>query len=160
VECAGREYYEARAALMLATNEGLTKTYNRFHDPEEDAPGIQNLRKLHAALDRAVLVAYGWSDLVETGRCACEFLPDYYDEPELEGGDPIPKSIRHRWPDATRDEVLARLLKLNAERAKQEGKQAKADQLAAKPAKPRRKQGGVAPAQGEILPSPQRDLFT
>jgi hypothetical protein len=159
LDAAGREYYEARAALMVANNEGLTKTYNRFHDPGEDAPGILRLRRLHAALDHATLAAYGWSDLVETGRCSCEFLPDYYDEPEQEGGDPVPKSIRCRWPDATRDEVLARLLKLNADRAKEEGHQAKADQLAAKPAKPRRKQGGVAPAQGEIIPSPQGDLF-
>ena len=159
LEAAGREYYEARAALMVASNEGLTKTYNRFHDPEEDAPGIVRLRQLHAALDQAVLATYGWSDLVESSRTTCEFLPDYYDEPEQEGGDPIPKSIRYRWPDATRDEVLARLLKLNAERAKEEGQQAKADQLAARPAKPRRKQTGVAPAQGEIIPSPQRDLF-
>lgn len=120
LEAAGREYYDARGALMIEHNEGLTKTYNRFHDPAEHAPGIHRLRRLHAALDHAVLAAYGWSDLVETGRCECEFLPDYYDEPEQEGGDPIPKSIRHRWPDATRDEVLARLLKLNAERAEQE----------------------------------------
>ena len=31
----GREYYEFRAALMVRNNEGLTKTYNRFHDPDE-----------------------------------------------------------------------------------------------------------------------------
>lgn len=80
--------------------------------PAEAASGIQPLRHLHA-----VLTTYSWSNLMETGRCACEFSPDYYDEPEQEGGEPIPKSIRYRWPDATRDEVLARLLKLNAERA-------------------------------------------
>jgi hypothetical protein len=140
LEAAGREYYEARAALMVANNEGLTKTYNRFHDPAEDAPGIVRLRQLHAAMDRAVLAAYGWSDLVETGRCACEFLPDYYDEPEQEGGDPIPKSIRHRWPDATRDEVLARLLKRNAERAEEE-RLAVGAKAAAGPAKAKKPRG-------------------
>ncbi|MFZ4596255.1 MAG: hypothetical protein ACOYOF_18500, partial [Verrucomicrobiaceae bacterium] len=97
--------------------------YNRFHDREETDPGILRLRELHAALDHAVLTAYGWSDLVETGSTICEFLPDYFDEPEEEGGDPVPKSIRYRWPDATRDEVLARLLKLNAERHAQEVRQ-------------------------------------
>lgn len=35
LEAAGRAYYEFRAALMVRNNEGLTKTYNRFHDPEE-----------------------------------------------------------------------------------------------------------------------------
>jgi hypothetical protein len=165
LEAAGREYYEARAALMVAHHEGLTKTYNRFHDPAEDAPGIHRLRRLHAALDHAVLAAYGWSDLVETGRCACEFLPDYYDEPEQEGGDPIPKSIRHRWPDPTRDEVLARLLKLNAERAAEEAAEKKREaakeprkkSAAKKPAQ--KKTGGAAPAQGELVPPPQTDMF-
>lgn len=123
LEAAGQAYYEFRAALMVANNEGLTRTYNRFHDPEETDPGILRLRELHAAMDHTVLTAYGWSDLVETGRTACDFFPDYYDEPEEEGGDPIPQSIRYRWPDATRDEVLARLLKLNAERHAQEVRQ-------------------------------------
>ena len=35
LEAAGKEYYEFRAALMVRNNEGLTKTYNRFHDPDE-----------------------------------------------------------------------------------------------------------------------------
>jgi hypothetical protein len=52
LEQAGREYYEFRAALMVKNNEGLTATYNRFHDPEEDNPDILRLRELHAAMDR------------------------------------------------------------------------------------------------------------
>jgi hypothetical protein len=135
LESAGLEYYEERAALMVTNNEGLTKTYNRFHDREETSPGIHRLRQLHAAMDHAVLTAYGWSDLVETGRTTCEFVPEYYDEPEQEGGDPIPKSIRHRWPDSTRDEVLARLLKLNAERHAQEVRQGRHSSAAKKATK-------------------------
>ena len=38
LEAAGKEYYEFRAALMVRNNEGLTKTYNRFHDPDERRP--------------------------------------------------------------------------------------------------------------------------
>jgi len=120
LEQAGRAYYEFRAALMVHNNQGLTETYNRFHDREEQDEQIRQLRRLHAAMDRAVLGAYGWNDLVESGRCECDFFPDYYEEPEQPGGDPIPCSFRYRCPDATRDEVLARLLKLNAERAAQE----------------------------------------
>lgn len=123
LEEAGREYYKARASLMVANNEGLTKTYNRFHDSAEDSPDIHYLRQLNAAMDHAVLTAYGWSDLVESGRTTCDFFPEFYEEPEEEGGDPIPKSIRYRWPDSTRDEVLARLLKLNAERYAEEVRQ-------------------------------------
>jgi hypothetical protein len=33
LEAAGRAYYDFRAALMVRNDEGLTKTYNRFHDP-------------------------------------------------------------------------------------------------------------------------------
>jgi hypothetical protein len=119
LESIGKAYYDFRADLMVRHGEGLTKTYNRFHDPEERSPDIHQLRSLHAAMDHAVLAAYGWSDLIETGRTDCEFIPDYCDEAP-DGGDPIPKSIRYRWPDSTRDEVLARLLKLNAQRAEQE----------------------------------------
>jgi hypothetical protein len=119
LEAAGREYYEYRAALMVEHDEGLTTTYNRFHSPNETNPKILRLRELHAAMDHAVLAAYGWTDLIDSGRTTCEFIPDHFDD-NPDGGDPIPKSIRYRWPDPTRDEVLARLLKLNAERATQE----------------------------------------
>ena len=61
---------------MIKNNEGLTKTYNRFHDPYETSPDIIKLRELHGAMDRAVLDAYGWTDLKPT----CEFLLDYEDE--------------------------------------------------------------------------------
>src|SRR5690349_21068005 len=73
LEAAGAEYYEFRAALMLRNKEGLTKTYNRFHDPSEDDPDILALRRLHDYMDRAVLDAYGWSDVQPT----CEFLLDH-----------------------------------------------------------------------------------
>jgi hypothetical protein len=63
VEDAGQAYYDHRAALMVARNEGMTKIYNRFHDRSETSPDIQRLRELHAAMDRAVLEAYGWHDL-------------------------------------------------------------------------------------------------
>ena len=120
LEAAGWEYYEFRAALMVRKNEGLTKTYNRFHDPEETSPDILRLRELHAAMDRAVLEAYGWPDLIP--QCQCEFLLDYEDEDDgaEETGRRRKKPWRFRWPDLVRDEVLARLLKLNAERAEQE----------------------------------------
>ena len=65
-------------------------------------------------MDRAVLDAYGWSDI----PADCEFLLDYEIDEE-EWGDKK-KPWRYRWPDEVRDEVLARLLELNAERAKEE----------------------------------------
>ena len=59
---------------MVARNEGMTKTYNRFHEPTETAEDIQRLRELHAAMDRAVLEAYGWHDLA--ARAAPIFLDE------------------------------------------------------------------------------------
>ena len=31
----GERYYTHRQSIMLTRQEGLTKTYNRFHDPQE-----------------------------------------------------------------------------------------------------------------------------
>ncbi len=59
LEAAGKAYYDFRAALMVQNDEGMTKTYNRFHDPHETDPQIAELRDLHAAIDRAILDAYG-----------------------------------------------------------------------------------------------------
>ena len=114
LEATGKEYYEFRAELMVKNNEGLTKTYNRLHDPDERSQEITTLRELHEKMDRAVLDAYGWSDIL-TG---CEFLLDYEIDEETWGRKKKP--WRYRWPDSVRDEVLARLLALNAERAQDE----------------------------------------
>ena len=114
LEAAGQEYYEFRANLMVRNDEGMTTTYNRFHDPYENDPQIATLRELHAAMDRAVLDAYGWTDIPTD----CEFLLDYEIDEEEWGT--RKKPYRYRWPDDVRDEVLARLLELNAERAAEE----------------------------------------
>jgi hypothetical protein len=99
--------------------------YNRFHDPNERSPDILKLRDLHAAMDRAVLDAYGWIDLKPT----CEFLLDYEEEGDEEEGSGArnqgparrrKKPWRYRWPDDFRDVVLARLLELNKQRAEEE----------------------------------------
>ena len=76
--------------------------------------GLDRLRELHADMDRAVLEAFGWNDLPTN----CEFLLDYEIDEEEWGNKKKP--YRYRWPDEVRDEVLARLLELNAERAKEE----------------------------------------
>ena len=116
LEASGRAYYEYRAALMVRNDEGMTKTYNRFHDPYEDDPEIADLRKLHATMDRAVLDAYGWTDILTD----CDFLLDYEIDEATWGRKKKP--YRYRWPDAVRDEVLARLLALNAERATEQAR--------------------------------------
>ena len=121
LEAAGSAYHDFRADLMLRNDEGLTTTYNRFHDPDEQGPEIARLRERHAAMDRAVLAAYGWTDIDTT----CEFLPEHPDDPADEGASSRGrKRYRCRWPDPVRDEVLGRLMVLNAERAKEERREA------------------------------------
>ncbi|WP_205920730.1 Eco57I restriction-modification methylase domain-containing protein [Rhizobium leguminosarum] len=108
---AGQAYYDFRATLLVETNQGMTKTYNRFHDPIELSAGIARLRALHAAMDRAVLAAYGWDDLVARA------LPIFLDETNE---DHHAYQRRLFWSSEFRDEVLARLLALNAERSTME----------------------------------------
>ena len=122
LETAGQAYYDFRAALMVRNNEGLTKAYNHFHDSNETSADIFTLRTLHAAMDRAVLDAYGGA-LAELTVPPCEFLLDYEDEADEDeepGKRQKKKPWRFRWPDAFRDEVLALLLDLNKERAEAE----------------------------------------
>ena len=152
LEAAGKAYYDFRAALMVRNGEGLTRTYNRFHDPDQDHPDIAKLRDLHAAMDRAVLDAYGWRDIATD----CEFLLDYTIDEEEWGR--RKKPWRYRWPDAVRDEVLARLLELNAARAAEEARAGAAAHTSAAarakpaPGRPRRqtaKAGGRRPMTAE-----------
>jgi hypothetical protein len=122
----GQRYHADRAALMLARQEGLTKTYNRFHDHDEHSPDIVKLRDLHAQMDRAVLDAYGWTDI----------------NPVYDFREQLDESIRLTWDDDTRDEVLARLLELNRVMAAKEAEEAvKADCGTTAPKKKRASKG-------------------
>jgi N-6 DNA Methylase len=111
LESVGAEYHAFRAHLLIDLNEGLTQTYNRFHARGESAPAIVGLRILHAKIDGAVLRAYGWNSLAD--RAVAEFIEQDADEGKM------PKT-RLDWPSDFRDEVLARLLTLNAERHAEE----------------------------------------
>jgi hypothetical protein len=145
LETAGKAYYEFRAALMVRNNEGLTKTYNRFHDPEERDQDILKFRELHVAMDRAVLDAYGWIEI----STDCEFLLDFEIDEEEWGN--RKKPYRYRWPDEIRDKVLARLLELNADRAKEEARSGAASV---------KKDSKKAAAKRAPKPSDTEDLFS
>ena len=88
---------------MLERQEGLTKTYNRFHDPHETSEDIVRLRELHKEMDELVARAYGWDDL-ELGH----------------GFHETKQGLRYTISEAARREVLGRLLKLNHERYAEE----------------------------------------
>lgn len=104
----GASYHSFRANLMIERNEGLTKIYNRFHARGKATQEIMRLRAMHGDMDAAALRAYGWHDLAD--RAAPEFVDQYADEGKT------PKT-RFEWPAEFKDEVLARLIALNAERS-------------------------------------------
>jgi hypothetical protein len=95
----GTRYDAHRRSILRSRQEGLTKTYNRFHDPAEAAADIAELRRLHVEMDQAVAGAYGWHDL-DLGH----------------GFHPTKQGLRYTLSEPARREVLARLLRLNHER--------------------------------------------
>ena len=99
----GETYHEHRKKVMLNRQEGLTATYNRFHDPAETAQDIAHLRRLHLEMDNAVAAAYGWSDLA---------LDHGFHE--------TAQGVRYTISEAARREVLTRLLQLNHQRYAEE----------------------------------------
>jgi hypothetical protein len=98
LEQIGEQYHEHRRHLMLTRQEGLTATYNRFHDPSCQDTDIAELRRLHVELDQAVLAAYGWSDVT-------------LDHAFRGAG----KEARFSLSEGVKEELLRRLLLLNFE---------------------------------------------
>ncbi|HEX7735930.1 MAG TPA: type IIL restriction-modification enzyme MmeI, partial [Ktedonobacteraceae bacterium] len=99
----GERYHIHRQSIMLTRQEGLTDTYNRFHNPNEQAPDILRLRALHREMDEAVARAYGWDDL-ELGH----------------GFHETKQGLRWTISEEARREVLDRLLLLNHQRHAEE----------------------------------------
>ena len=103
LEQIGEKYYTHRQNIMLTRQEGLTKTYNRFHNPDETNPDIEQLRTLHIEMDNAVAAAYGWEDI--------ELDHDFHDTKQ---------GIRFTICENARREILDRLLQLNHQRYAEE----------------------------------------
>jgi hypothetical protein len=132
LESAGKRLYEGRATYMGQTDQGLTKTYNMLKDPGCEDSRIIELRRFHEEMDRAVLDAYGWIDIVVPPFCIAS--------------DADRAALR-----AFEDEVIDRLYVLNAERAREE------QRLGAGGAKKKSGEGKRAP--GEKTPDNQGELF-
>ncbi len=103
LESIGERYYAHRQTIMQTRREGLTATYNRFHNPNDRAADIQTLRDLHLEIDRAVAAAYGWKNL--------QLDHGFHDTKQ---------SIRFTVCEAARRELLDRLLALNHQRHREE----------------------------------------
>lgn len=110
----GDQFHDQRARLARSSGCGLISIYQRFNDPSDRSSDIDSLRRRHSEIDRAVLDAYGWTDI----SAECDFVLERSSDDHSSGR--RKKPWRYRWPDEVRDEVLARLLKLNGERAREE----------------------------------------
>lgn len=136
LEKIGEKYYTHRQSIMQTRQEGLTKTYNRFHNPEETAADIQQLRLLHIEMDNAVSAAYGWQDL-DLGH-------DFHETKQ---------GLRYTISETARREVLDRLLLLNHERYAEEEAQGLHDK-----GKKKGKSGGKT-AKKQVSSEGQLSLF-
>lgn len=132
-------YHASRREIMQTRQEGLTKTYNRFHDRGEQSADIARLRALHVELDQAVAAAYNWGDL-DLGH----------------GFHPTKQGERYTLSETARRTVLDRLLALNHQRYAEEVK-AGLHEKGAKKGKV--KKVGPTASQGELIESLQPELF-
>lgn len=90
-----------RRQVMLARRTGLTASYNLVSDPHVRDADVVELRDIHRALDRCVLRAYGWDDLLD----------------RLDHGiRPAGRELRYTIGEPARREILDRLVALNHER--------------------------------------------
>ena len=130
----GEAYHTHRQTIMQTRNEGLTKTYNRFHNPNETAEDITTLRQLHIEMDNAVATAYGWQDL----------SLDHNFHPTKQG-------IRFTLSETARREVLDRLLQLNHDRYAEEVAQGLHDKKKKGKGKREEKKSAIVPEQGNLF---------
>ena len=100
----GENLHQERISVMRRFGIGLTKLYNRFHNPEECDEQLVALRDIHRSIDERVAQAYGWDDInLEHGFHEVSYLPDN-------------DQVRFTISESARVEVLYRLAQLNRER--------------------------------------------
>lgn len=137
----GERYHSHRATVMRERLEGVTRCYNRFHDPADPSEDLARLRELHVELDYAVAAAYGWTDL-DLGH----------------GFHETDQGVRFTLSPSARREVLDRLLELNHQRYAEEVAQGLHEKKKPRASrKPRRKspsaaQAGFFDSSAETLP--------
>ena len=140
LESVGARYDSMRREIMVARDEGLTKTYNRIHDQSEQSEDTARLRALHMEMDQAVAAAYGWSDL-DLGH----------------GFHATKQGERYTISEPARRTVLDRLLALNHQRYAEEVAAGLHDKAAKKTANKKKKLESAAP-QGELIKPPQEEF--
>lgn len=99
LEGIGERHHEFRREMMQACQEGLTRTYKRFHYPSETATPIAELRRPHIEMDQAIGAAHSWQNL-DLGH----------------GFHDTTQGIRYTISEAARGKVFDCLMALNDQR--------------------------------------------
>lgn len=106
----GERFNQYRKSFMQEQNLGLTKFYNQFHNPANDAEALKDLRIAQGAINTAVIRRYGWHDVdSSTGFHEVGYLPDG-------------KNVRFTINEKARLAILLRLSKLNRDRFEEESR--------------------------------------
>jgi len=138
----GLQYHELRTQIMQTRQEGLTKTYNRFHNRSENSEDVARLRALHAEMDQTVAAAYGWSEL-HLGH-------DFHETKQ---------GVRYTISEPARRAVLDCLLALNHQRHEEELEIGlHEERTKATKNGPRKKSSSSLEIQGTLIPDPQREF--
>ncbi|MBN8604374.1 MAG: TetR family transcriptional regulator [Planctomycetes bacterium] len=99
LETLGNEYLSTRTAFAREKKLGMTDLYNLFHSEETKLPALDELRTLQIEMDRAVLEAYGWTQL--------NLAHGFHETPD---------GVRFTVSASARRSIVQLLLKLNHER--------------------------------------------
>lgn len=101
-------YLSLRKTLQIQRNLNLTKIYNALHDRLDSETHVTALRKGRIALDKALLAAYGWTEV--------QLNHDFRQASYISESN----TIRFTMADEARLEILRRLAALNFERHEEE----------------------------------------
>ena len=103
LEAVRRTFLSAsRQEYMESNEQGLTKFYNDFHNPQKTSAPLQRLRVAQSDINQTVANAYGWNDLdVTTDFERVAYLP-------------AGENLRFTIKEEKRLDVLRRLSRLNA----------------------------------------------
>jgi len=112
LEDLGRQFFRARQSFMEASEKGLTKFYNDFHNPAKNDHGLLELRQLQAEINEDVWRKYDSDNVeLECGFHEVGYLPDG-------------RNTRFTVSEESRLKILGRLSRLNRTRVQEQSQTA------------------------------------
>ncbi|MGW1534208.1 Eco57I restriction-modification methylase domain-containing protein, partial [Streptomyces aureus] len=113
LSAAGSRLDSYRGSLMRRRSIGLTDTYNLVHDEACQHADIVELRRIHEEIDKAVIDAYGWLDLLDETGATVPADPTHKRVPLGHGFHETDQGSRYTVGLLARTEIIDRLRQLN-----------------------------------------------